>query len=107
MGVEDQGPQRVAVVAGRWLDLLNDRLEERIDTEAGLGADLDSKIAIKAEVVVDLVEARLDIGGREVDLVDHRDDRQIVLHRHIEVCQRLCLDPLCGVDEQKRTLASC
>lgn len=42
---------------------------------------------------------------RQVDLVEHGDDRQIVLHGQVQVGQRLGFDALSGVDEQQGTLA--
>jgi hypothetical protein len=45
------------------------------------------------------------VGGGQVDLVEHRDDRQVVLQRQVEVGQRLGLDALRGVDQQDRALA--
>ena len=39
------------------------------------------------------------IGGGQVDLVEDRDDLQVVLHREVQVGQRLRLDALSGVDE--------
>ena len=42
---------------------------------------------------------------RQVDLVQHRDDVQVVLERQVEVGERLRLDALGGVDEQHGALA--
>ena len=39
---------------------------------------------------------------RQVDLVEHRDDVQVVLEREVEVGERLRLDALRGVDQQHR-----
>jgi hypothetical protein len=46
------------------------------------------------------------VGRRQVDLVEHRDDREVVLERQVEVRERLRLDALRGVDEQDRALAA-
>lgn len=43
----------------------------------------------------------LHVRGQEVDLVDHRDDLQVVFHGQIEIGQGLGLDPLGGVDEEE------
>ena len=45
------------------------------------------------------------LGGGQIDLVEHRDDLQVVLDGEVEVGQRLRLDALGGVDEQDRALA--
>ncbi len=42
----------------------------------------------------------LRLGCRQVDLVEHRDDHQVVLQSQPQVRQRLRLDALCGVDEE-------
>ncbi len=42
----------------------------------------------------------------QVDLVDHRDDLQIVFHRGVGVGDRLGFDALKGVDQQQGTLAA-
>ena len=47
----------------------------------------------------------LGLRGRQVDLVQHRDDVQVVLERQVEVGQRLRLDALRGVDQQDGALA--
>ena len=43
--------------------------------------------------------------ARQVDLVDDRDDLEVVLDREVGVGQRLRLDALRGVDQQQRALA--
>ncbi len=42
---------------------------------------------------------------RQVDLVDHRDDRQVLLHRQVHIGDRLRLDTLGGINDQQRALA--
>ena len=45
------------------------------------------------------------LGRRQVDLVDDRDDRQVLAQGEVDVGQRLGLDPLGGVDHEDRALA--
>ena len=45
-------------------------------------------------------------GRGQVDLVDHRDDRQVVLHRGVGVGDRLGLDALKRVDQQHGPFAA-
>ena len=45
------------------------------------------------------------VGRRQVDLVDDRDDLEVVLDREIRVGERLRLDPLRRVDDEHRALA--
>jgi hypothetical protein len=50
--------------------------------------------------------ARLvDVGAREIDLVEDRDHGQVVLEREIDVRHRLRLDALRGVHDQQRAFA--
>ncbi len=46
-----------------------------------------------------------DVGVRQIDLVDDGNDREVQLHREVDVGDRLRLHPLRGIDDQKRTLA--
>lgn len=43
--------------------------------------------------------------GRQVDLVEYGDDRELVLHRQVEVGESLGLDALGGVDQEDGALA--
>ena len=55
--------------------------------------------------MLDLGGAALRVGRRQVDLVEHGDDLEVVLDGLVAVGQRLGLDPLGGVDQQHRPLA--
>ena len=63
-------------------------------------------MGLQADRALDLLLHSVRIGSRQVDLVQDRDDLQIVLHRQIGVGHGLGLDALGGVDDQQRTLAS-
>ena len=60
---------------------------------------------VDADDVLDLLPDALHVGARQVDLVDHGDDLEVVLHREVGVGQRLGLDALAGVDDQQRPFA--
>ena len=56
----------------------------------------------------ELVQLGLGLGhvaGRQVDLVEHGDDLEVVVDRQVRVGDRLRLDPLRGVDEQHGAFA--
>ena len=57
-----------------------------------------------AEEGDDLVPHPLDIGRWEVDLIQDRNDLEIVLYRKIDVGECLRLDSLCRIDDQERSL---
>ncbi len=103
--VEDHRPGRRVRVAGRGRDVLDDAVEQVGDALPGLRTDPHDVRGIAAEDVRQLGRVLVRLGGRQVDLVEHRDDRQVVLEGHVEVGQRLRLDALGGVDEQHGTLA--
>ena len=54
---------------------------------------------------VDLAPRLFRLRARQVDLVDDRDDLEVVLDRQVGVGQRLRLDALRRVDQQQRALA--
>ena len=58
-----------------------------------------------ADQLGQLLGILLGLRGRQVDLVEHRDDVQVVLHRQVQVGEGLRLDALRGVDQQDRALA--
>ena len=65
-------------------------------------------IASSAGNLQDLLELpvhRGDVGVRQIDLVDDRDDRQALLVREMHVGHGLRLDALRGIDDQERAFA--
>ena len=42
----------------------------------------------------------------QIDLIEHRHDRQIVIHGRIGIGHRLGFDPLKGIDQEHRPLAT-
>jgi len=57
------------------------------------------------EDALQLVHDHVGLGRGEVDLVDHRDDREALAHGEVDVGQRLRLDALRGVHHEDRALA--
>ena len=84
---------------------LDDCLEHFLDADAFLGAGEDRVGGIEADDFLDLLLGALDVGARQIDLVDHRNNFEAVIEREINVGQRLRLDPLARIDDQQRTLA--
>src|SRR5690606_39797895 len=84
-GVEDERPQgRLRVALGRR-NALDDGFQDLIDALTGLGAGQDGGGRVKPDGVPDLAEYPLGIGVGQVDLVDHRDDLQVVLQGQVAV----------------------
>ena len=105
LGVEDQRPRRrVRVAAGRRNTL--DQLVQHVGHPlSGLGADPPHRVGRLTQQIRDLLRDPLGLGPRQIDLVQARDQLEPRLDREIRVGDRLCLDPLRGVDDQQRALA--
>ncbi len=104
-GVEDQRAQRRRGVTDRRRDPGDDRVQELPHTLAGLRRDVQYRLGRQPEHVLDLECAAHRVGRRQVDLVEHRDDLEVVLEGLVGVGQRLRLDPLARVHEEDRPLA--
>ncbi len=105
LGVEDQrGERRLRIALGRR-DPLDDRLQDFFDPDSLLGGTFQMGVRIQTQLRVDLLDDPLDVRRGKIDLVDDRDDRQIVLHGEVEVGERLGLDALGGVDQQQHPFA--
>src|SRR5262249_8914462 len=104
-GVEDHRAGRRLGVTDRGGQLSHDLVEQVVYAHAGLTRDPQTVIRIAADQVGKLLGVFLRLRGRQIDLVEHRDDLKIVLHRQVQVGQRLRLDALSRVDQQDGALA--
>ena len=64
-----------------------------------------ASLASRPITLLDLLADPLGLGRRQVDLVDHRNDFQVVVQRQVGVGQRLRFHALRGVHHQQRALA--
>ncbi len=101
LAVEDQAPagQHRDRRLGRR-DRRDHGVEQLRHAFAGLGRDAHDVVGRNAEDVLDLGGEAVGVGGREIDLVERGDDRQVVLEGEVAVGERLRLDPLGGVDDE-------
>jgi hypothetical protein len=104
-GVEEQGLERCIRIALRGRQVAHDPLQDVLDADAGLGRYEDRVVGVDPHHVLDLLADPVRVGGRQVDLVEDRDDGQVVVDRQVGVGQRLGLDSLRGVDHQEGPLA--
>jgi hypothetical protein len=104
-GVENERSGRGVRITGRGRDALDDRIENVGDALTCLRGDAQDAARILADEVGHLRGYGLGIGLREVDLVHDRDDLEVVLDREVRIRERLRLDALGCVDDEKCPLA--
>ena len=105
--VEDQRLQRLRGVAHRRRHPVDHGREQRVDTGAGLRADVQDVVGIAVEQRGEFLRALLGLGRGQVDLVERRHDDQSGVARQVVVRERLGLQALGGVDQQHRALTGC
>ena len=104
-GVEDHRADRAVRPAFGRGDLGDDPVEQLGHPRAGLARHREAFAGVDADERGELLRVLLGLGRGEVDLVEHGDDREVVVEGHVEVGQGLRLDPLGRVDEEDRPLA--
>ena len=104
-GVEDHRAGGRVGVADRGGHALDDAVQQLQHAGAGLARGAQHVLGLAADQAGELLGVLLGLGRGQVDLVEDRDDLQVVAHGHVEVGQGLRLDALRGVDEQHGALA--
>ena len=104
-GVEEQRLQRGVRIPDRRRNVAHDALEELVDADAGLGRGEHRVRGVDADDLLDLLLGAVDVGRRQVDLVDHRQQLEAAVDGEIGVGERLRFDPLRRVDDQQRPFA--
>ena len=105
LAVENQRLQGRIHVAGGRRNILHDVLQHGVDVDAHFGGDLRGIHGRQADDVLHLLLGLGGVRGGQVDLVEHRQDLQVVLHGKIRVGQGLGLHALGGVHHQHGALA--
>ena len=103
--VEDHGAGRGVGVTRGGRKVADDLVEQDLDAHAGLAGDAEHLVGVAADQVGQFRRVLLGLGCREVDLVQDRDDREVVFHRQVEVGEGLGLDALGRVHQQDRAFA--
>ena len=101
-GVEDHRAAGSLGVSLRGREGADHMIQQVLDTDAGLAGDAQHVVGVDPDELTDLRCVLLGVGAWQVDLVQHRDDGEVVLHRQVQVRERLRFDALCGVDQQDR-----
>ena len=84
---------------------LHDGFENVFDADALLGAGENGVAGVEADHLLDLLADALGLGGRQIDLVDDRDDLEVVVQRQIGIGERLRFHALRRVHHQQRAFA--
>jgi hypothetical protein len=104
-GVDDQRLQgRVFVAPGRR-HVFDDGFQHVLHAQAGLGRAMHGVVGGDADDVLDFLDDPLRIGGRQVDLVQHREYFHAQFDGGVTVGHGLGLDALGGVHHQQRAFA--
>jgi hypothetical protein len=93
-GIDDQRLQRRLRIALRAAAPGDQHLEQVRDALAGLGADAQRILGIEADDLLDLVDAPLRLGRRQVDLVQDRQHLEPEVDGRVAVGDALRLDAL-------------
>ena len=64
-----------------------------------------ASVGIKLQHLRNRMFRALDIRTRQIDLIDDRDNGEVVGHRQVHIGNRLGLHPLCRIDQQERPFA--
>ena len=100
LGIEDQGLQRTVGVACRTRQPFDDRLQYLFDALTGLGRTQHGVVGVEAEILLDLGFYPVDVGRRQIDFVDDRNDLEPCIHRDQEVSDGFGLDASAYMTEQ-------
>ncbi len=103
--IEDQRLQRRVRIAFRRRHIAHDCFQNFGDAFAGLGAGENRVVSFQADEVFDLFDCFFRFGARQIDLVDDRNQLEIVFDREISVRERLRFDALRSIDDQQRAFA--
>ena len=104
-GIENQRLQRRFRRARRRRNARDDRFQHRFHAEAAFGADQQRVGRGNRQDVFDLRLRFLGLRGGQIDLVDDRNDGEIVLRREERIGDGLRFDALAGVHDQQRAFA--
>ena len=105
-GIEDQRAQRRVRRALGRRHPVHDRFENLRRCRCPfLALTSTASLASRPITLLDLLANALGLGRRQIDLVDDRNDFQIVMQRQVGVGQRLRFDALRRVHHQQRAFA--
>ena len=104
-GIEAQRLQRRRARRLRRRNALNDRLQNLINANPLFRAGRNRRVAGNRQDVLQLPFGLGDVRVRQINLVDDGDDGEILLHRQVDVGDRLRLHALRRVHDEQRAFA--
>jgi hypothetical protein len=104
VGVKDEPGHGRIRVAGGGRNLNRHRIEDLLDPGPLLGGTEQSLIGVETQLDLDLLLHALHVRCKKIDLVDDRNDRQVVLQGSVQVGNRLGLHALRGIDQEEHAL---
>src|SRR5690606_28301396 len=83
--VEDHRLERAVRIPFRGIDPVNYGIQNFLNTEAFLGAGMDNVFRLASDHIDDFLRYLFGHGVRKIDLIQNRDDFQVVLQGQVEV----------------------
>ena len=105
MAVKNQSTEWLIRITVWWWNAGNHSLKNLWYTDTGLGTRRDGLCRIDGQYRLDFFGNTLGVGGREVNLIDNRDDHKLSVHRKICIRKGLCFHTLCSIHDEERTFA--
>src|SRR5262245_16504431 len=102
--IEDEGAGRLIGNSPGRRKFVAELADQLINSLPRFGADEDALLRPEAETLLDFLRHFNRAGGREVDLVDDRNDLQPRLDGGVSIGDGLGLHPLGRIDDQNRPL---
>jgi len=103
--IKRQCPEAGISLSGRVGDAIDDGFQDFLDADSRLGTGKDGFFGRDGQNVLQLLFGGLDVGVRQVDFVDDRNEFQPLFFRKVDIGNRLSFDALCGIDNDESSLA--
>ena len=84
---------------------MNNGFEDLFDSDSLFGRTLQMRNGVQPQFGIDLFKDALHVGRRKVNLIDDRNDLEVIVHGQKEIGDGLGLDALGGVYQKKDPFA--
>ena len=107
VGIKDQGLQGILIIAFGRRQIFHDTLQDIFHIQSCLCRDTRCIGTVQTDDVFDLFLCPLDIGTGQIDLVDDRQDLQIIVQSQVGICQSLGFDALRCIYHENCSVTGC